>query len=272
MGKADDAVATLKGAVQKMPRDASAREALGEALLASGDFDGAIAQLTERLALEPTTDARLDLAHAYAKKRVAKQAEPLYREVLKTEPDNRDARMGLVDLWLSMGRYADAETALKDALKADANDVQALARFGILKSRMGRPNEALEPLEKVASANPLLYDARAEYAFLLFRGDPGNADRCVATMTDILTAEPRQVLALHYLGVCLYGKGNKARAEESFKAAVGVDPEFAAAHFSLGELYENDGKKDLAKKAYEAAAALQHSEARDALKRLATGK
>lgn len=272
MGRVDDAVATLKTAVQKMPKDASAREALGDALLAQHDFDGAIAQFTERLALEPTTDARLDLANAWAKKRVAKQAEPLFREVLKTEPDNRDARMGLVDLWLAMGRYADAETSLREALKADANDVQALARLGILKSRMGRPNEALEPLEKVATSNPLLYDARAEYAFLLFRADPTNADRCIATMNDILTSEPRQTLALHYLGVCLYAKGNKARAEERFKAALDVDPDFAAAHFSLGELYENDGKKDLAKKSYEAAAALEHLEARDALKRLAAAK
>ena len=43
---------------------------------------------------------------------------------------------------------------LKDALKVDENDLQALSRLGILKSRMGRPNEALEPLEKVLDAEP----------------------------------------------------------------------------------------------------------------------
>jgi tetratricopeptide (TPR) repeat protein len=272
MGKVDEAVAALKTAVDKMPKDASARLALGEAYMAQNNFDGAIAQLTERLSLEPSTDARLDLARAYARKRVAKQAEPLYRDVIKSEPDNRAAKMGLVDLYLSMGRYADAETMLKDALKADENDLQALARLGILKSRMGRPNEALEPLEKVSTQNPLLYDARAEYAFLLFRGDPSNATRCINTMSDILTSEPRHVLSLHYLGVCLYGKGNKARAEESFKAAIAVDPNFAGAWFSLGELYENDGKKDEAKKAYEEAVKLDHPEARDALKRMAAAK
>jgi tetratricopeptide (TPR) repeat protein len=272
MGKVDDAVAALKTAVEKLPRDASARLALGEAYLAQNNFDGAIEQLNERLALEPTTDARLDLARAYARKRVAKQAEPLYRDVLKSEPDNRAAQLGLVDLYLAMGRYADAETMLKEAIARDENDLQALARLGVLKSRMGRPNEALEPLEKVATQNPLLYEARAEYAFLLFRGDPSNAGRCISTMTDILTSEPRHVLSLHYLGVCLYAKGNKSRAEDSFRAAVEFDPNFPAAWFSLGELYENDGKKDEAKKAYEQAAALDHAEAREALKRLAGGK
>jgi Tfp pilus assembly protein PilF len=77
------------------------------------------------------------------------------------------------------------------------------------------------------------------------------------------------VLSLHYLGVCLYGKGDKVRAEQSFKSAINVDPTFAAAHFSLGELYEGDGKLEEAKKAYQAASALDHTEARDALKRLA---
>ncbi len=255
-----------------MPKDASARLALGEAYMAQNNFDGAVEQLTERLALEPTTDARLDLARAYARKRVSKQAEGLYRDVLKSEPDNRSAKMGLVDLYTTMGRYADAETLLKETLKLDENDLQALSRLGILKSRMGRPNEALEPLEKVSTQNPLLYDARAEYAFLLFRGDPSNATRCINTMTDILTSESRHALSLHYLGVCLYAKGNKARAEESFKAALNVDPKFAAAQFSLGELYEADGKLAEAKKAYEAAAGLDHSEAREALKRLTAVK
>jgi tetratricopeptide (TPR) repeat protein len=272
MGKVDDAVSTLKTAVDKMPKDVSARVALGEAYLAQNNFDGAVEQLKERLALDPTTDAKLDLARAYAKKRVAKEAEPLYRDVLKAEPDNRTAKMGLVDLWLAMGRYADAETMLKDAIKADENDLQALSRFGILKSRMGRPNEALEPLEKVSTQNPLLYDARAEHAFLLFRADPTNSSRCINTMTDILTSEPRHTLSLHYLGVCLYAKGNKGRAEDSFKAALNVDPNFAAAFYSLGELYENDGKKDDAKKAYESASKLNHPEASEALKRIAAMK
>ncbi len=272
MGKVDDAVSALKTAVSRMPKDASARAALGEAFMAQNNFDGAIDQLNERLTLEPTNEAKLDLARAYARKRVAKQAEPLYREVLKNEPGHRGAQMGLVDLYLSMGRFADAETLLKDVLKADENDLQALSRLGILKSRMGRPDEALEPLEKASTQNPLLYDARAEYAFLLFRGDPANTSRCIATMTDILTSEPRHVLSLHYLGVCLYAKGNTARAEESFKTAIAIDPAFASAYFSLGELYENQGKKDEAKKAYEVAASFQHSEAREAIKRLAASK
>jgi tetratricopeptide (TPR) repeat protein len=283
LGKADDAVATLKTAVERLPTDASARAALGEAYLAQGNFDGAVEQFKERLSREATTEARLDLARAYVRKRAAKFAEPLYKEILKTEPDNRAAAMGLVDLYLEMGRYAEAETGIKSSLKADANDLQALSRLGILKSRMGRPDEALEPLEKVANQAPLMFDARAEYAFLLFRGNPDNAARCISTMSDILTSNPRHALSLHYMGMCQYAKGDKQRAEESFKSALTADPKLAAAHFSLGELYEaaaNDStaqpeksaKRSAAQQEYEAASALEHPEARSALKRLVSGK
>ncbi len=272
-GKVDDAVGTLKLAVEKLPKDASARVAYGEALQAQGKFDDALEQFKVRLSLQPTTEARLDLARAWAKKRVAKEAEPLYRAILRDEPANRAAKLGIADLYLTMGRYAEEETLLKELLATDAGDAQALARLGILKSRMQRPNEALEPLEKAAELNPLLFDARAELGFLLFRANPqDNADRCVQMMSDILTSESRHVLAWHYLGMCVYAKGDKKKAEEAFKSASTIDPAYSGAHFSLGELYENDGKKDEAKKEYEAAAKLDFAEAKDALKRLGGGK
>jgi tetratricopeptide (TPR) repeat protein len=268
-GKVDDAVNTLKLATEKLPNDASARMALGEAYLAQSNFDGAVEQFQRRLDLEPSTEARLDLARAYTKKRVAKQAEPLFRDILKEEPTNRAAKLGLADLFTAQGRYADAESLLKEMMAGDSNDAQALMRFGILKSRMQRPDQALEPLEKAVQVNPSLLDARAELAFVLFRGDPANnAGRCVTTMNEILTTDERHALALHYRGQCQFTLGNKPQAEESFKAATRIDPTLAQAWLSLGELYEEQGKKDDAKKAYEAAQKLDLAEAGQALKRL----
>jgi tetratricopeptide (TPR) repeat protein len=240
-----------------------------EAVLAQRDFDGAVAQLQKRLELEPGIEARLDLARAYAKKRVAKQAEPLYREVLKEEPQNRAARLGLIDLFSAQGRFADAEVALKELLATDPDDAEALMRLGLMKSRMQRPNEALEPLERAARLNPSLLEARAELAFLLFRGDPGaNAGRCVTTMNELLALDERHALALHYRGHCLFTRGDAARALESFAAATRADPDFGQAWLMLGELHEQAGRKDEARQAFERAKALDVPEANAALERL----
>ncbi|MCA3015928.1 MAG: tetratricopeptide repeat protein [Myxococcaceae bacterium] len=269
LGRVDDAVQTLRQAVEKLPGDGSARLALGEALLAQRDFDGAVEQLKKRLELEPGIEARLDLARAYAKKRVAKQAEPLYREVLKEEPQNRAARLGLIDLYTAQGRFADAEAALQELLATTPDDAQALMRLGLMKSRMQRPNEALEPLERAARLNPSLLEARAELAFLLFRGDPGaNAGRCVTTMNELLALDERHALALHYRGHCLFTRGDAARALESFAAATRADPDFGQAWLMLGELHEQAGRKDEARQAFERAKALDVPEANAALGRL----
>ena len=42
----------------------------------------------------------------------------------------------------------------------------------------------------------------------------------------------------------MFFKGEAKTAEESFKLATQIDPTLATAHFSLGELYEKQGKKD----------------------------
>lgn len=272
LGRPDDAVAALALAVDKLPRDASARAALGDALIAKGDTAGAIVQLKERLALEPTTEARLALARAYAKHRSAKEAEPLYRNILDGEPGQRQAMLGLADLYLDMGRFADGETVLKELIAADAGDAQALGKLGILKSRLGRPNEALEPLARAVELNPLIFDARAEHGLLLYRIDPeANAEGCVRTMGEILALEPRHALSLYYRGVCQFARGRAQEAEASFKAAVGADPRLATAHYSLGEFYEGQGKLDEAREAYTTAAQLGHVEASQALKKLGGG-
>ena len=65
---------------------------------------------------------------------------------------------------------------------------------------------------------------------------------------------------------------DKAKAEASFKASLKVDGKAGAVHFSLGELYENDKKTELALKEYETASGLGFAEATDAVKRLKGGK
>ena len=99
----------------------------------------------------------------------------------------------------------------------------------------------------------------------------GDVDRGMAILADVLTIEPRHALALHYLGVAYYLKGQEKNTEDSFKASAAVDATFSDPLFSLGELYEHAGKIEEAKKAYKAATEanqLGHPEAKKALARL----
>jgi len=265
-GNAPEAVATLKRAVDKLPKEPNAHLALGEAQLVQGDYDAAVASFQRRLELEPTTEAKVDLARALSRRRSGKAAEALYREVLKVEPNRPDALLGLADLLVAVGRLPEAETVLADALKTNPEASALLARYGVLESRLGRPDKALGPLQRSVEMDPSQLEARAELAFLYFRG--GEEERAMRALSDVLAAEPRQPLAIYYRGVLLFRKGQAKLAEESFLLSTQLDPQLSTAFFSLGELYESQGKKDEAKKAYEAAAKLDHREAAEALKKL----
>jgi Flp pilus assembly protein TadD len=116
-----------------------------------------------------------------------RRRDHVVRPVAPARQARPQVELGLVDLFTAQGRFADAEGVLKEMMASDPNDALALMRFGIMKSRMQRPNEALEPLEKAVEVNPTLLDARAELGYLLFRGDmQGNVGRCVTIMNEIL--------------------------------------------------------------------------------------
>jgi tetratricopeptide (TPR) repeat protein len=260
-------VATLKKVVEDFPKDASAREAYGDALKAKGDLDGAIAQYEVGVALSPTTQLRLGLADAYAKKHVGAKAQPLLEAILKEEPGHRTAKLALGDLYLSMGRYVEVEELLKPK-DGDPTDTGALARLGIMHSRMQRPDKAVELLEQVAKRDPSQLDARAELGQIYLRG--GDAEKSVRVLGDVLAIEPRHSLALLYTGQALYRLGKPKQSEQSFRAAVQVDPGFAEPHNALGQLLEATGRLDEAKAEYAKAVELQsnHEDAKAALKRL----
>jgi tetratricopeptide (TPR) repeat protein len=264
LGRVDEAVATLRTAVEAFPRDASARAAYGDALKAKGDLDGALAQYEERLKLEPTAEAKLALAGAYARKRVGAKAEPLYAAVMEEEPEHRDARLGLADLYLAMGRYDEAEQLLKQLGK----DTAALARLGILHSRRGRPDLAVPELEAVTKKDPAQLEARAELGFLYLRG--GDTQRAMRTLGNVVAVDPRHPLGLLYLGHALYQVGRAREAEQSFREATRADPTFGEPHYALGQLLEAAGRLEEAREAYEKAAELQrdHPDAAASARRL----
>jgi len=267
-----DAVNTLRLAVQELPNEPSAHAALADALAAQGDLDRAIEEYGRRLKLEPTADARLDLARAYSKKRVASKAEPLFQQILKDSPGHYQALLGLADLYLAMGKYSYAEKVLGRAQTLDSKNPSILSKLGILHSRRGRPDLALAELELATQRDPTQLDARAELGLLYSRG--GDPERGLKVLNAVLVASPQHPLSTLYLGYALYQKGQRQRAQEAFAAASKLDPVSADPHYALGQLYESQNKLAEALTEYERALSLQrdHPEAAAASKRLAASR
>ncbi len=105
------------------------------------------------------------------------------------------------------GRYADAEKALRERLRAQPEDHQALAELGRLLLRAGRVPEAVVQFERASALAP----QRADYLILL--------------------------------GAAQWQSGRPAAARQSFEAAIRLDPNAAPAYTALARLAMSEGER-----------------------------
>ncbi|MES2692288.1 MAG: tetratricopeptide repeat protein, partial [Verrucomicrobiota bacterium] len=177
---------------------------------------------------------------------------------------------------LAAGELEKAEIEFKNALQTDGQNAEAISRLGLLYHEQGRDSRAAAFLLRARELQPenlaIRYrlglahlsaggakQAREEALFILERR-PDDAEAPLllveASVTPSELEETRQRLlalkptsakspaGLVALGNIALRQNRSKEAEESFQAAIAIDPKFAAAYGSLGLLHWS--KKDAA--------------------------
>jgi predicted O-linked N-acetylglucosamine transferase (SPINDLY family) len=85
----------------------------------------------------------------------------------------------------------------------------------------------------------------------------GRLKQAAAIYANVLKRAPRQVDALHLMGVVCHRLGELGEAERLITRALALKPDFAAAHGNLGNVLRSQGKLEAAAAAFRAATALQ---------------
>jgi len=147
-------------------------------------------------------------AHVY------EDAETLWRDTLRRNPDAFIASDNLGAILLARGELAAATTFFQNALRAKPDHAEGLDNLGLVKQREGKLDEA------------------ASY----FR--------------DALRCDPRFPNAHNNLGTLLAQEGRSAEALEHFEQAVSLRPSFAKAHQNRGIVLERLGRTSEAIAAY----------------------
>jgi len=202
-------------------------------------------------------------------------------------PEAKKARyQELADRNFDKGKYEAAEIDYKNVLKIDSLNPHAIARLGMLYAEQGRITQAIPFLVKGRELEPenlalrLKYgslslamgspkDALAEANFILDRRpqDPEAPLLLVATVAkpqDIATVRtrleslpppaPSGAPVLTALAQLEQRQGHTKEAEALLNQALAVDPQYAAAHTSLGYLYGIQKNKPLAEQSFKKAA------------------
>lgn len=96
----------------------------------------------------------------------AEAALKAYERALASEPALLDAHINHGRLLHEAGKFAQAERAYRDAIKACGADPLLLFNLGVLLEDMGRKSEAMEAYQKTLRANPALADCHYNLALL----------------------------------------------------------------------------------------------------------
>lgn len=195
--------------------------------------------LTEKLK-RIQNDGNLYNDRALARVRLQKMPEALQdlQKAIELSPKNAEfyANLGYV-LW-KLGKFTEAISAEREALKLDDKNYTAnyqLGRFLIRTGDKGLLKEASERLRKALEIDPRQYEVRFELiAAYRELGDTASAIRQLELLQDARTSDARVAYVSALLAI---DKGDTKTALERFQDALKKDNDLVGAWQDLGLLY-----------------------------------
>ncbi|MBK7877017.1 MAG: tetratricopeptide repeat protein [Planctomycetes bacterium] len=149
--------------------NAMARQNLGNALLAEGDLDGAILNLSECVRLSPAfPDAQNNLGSALGAKGRFAEAIGCFEAAIANGQETSGVRANLGWARLQTGDVAGAERDCRRGVELDPDDSKAHERLGTVLAATGRTDEALPELERAVALAPASVEHRRALALALF--------------------------------------------------------------------------------------------------------
>jgi tetratricopeptide (TPR) repeat protein len=245
----DEAIGLFEQRVKARPTDFTSFATLGDLYERKGRetddldcFARAEEALRASLALFPKyTRAKVALAVVLCDRHKFAEALELAQEVYQAKPSNHDALATVGDAQLELGRYAEAETSIRELAKRLPTAPAVLARLAHLEEMKGRPEDALQTVrrttellkKKGASADALAWYQFRE-ADILF--NLGRLDESGTIAEAILKAVPAHHDATASLARVRAAQGRTADAIALYEKAVAIAPD-PSMLIALGDLY-----------------------------------
>ena len=155
---------------------------------------------------------------------------------------------------LDANQPAAAETLLREAVRADANDFSAHFNLALALSLEQKDDEAIQELRRTLELKPGLYQADVNLGTLLLRNQrPAEA---LPVLKEAAGLKPGEARANLLYAQALYQTSDAAQAEQYYRAAAGLDPKSAAAQSGLARSLLKESKVAESADHFRAAASL----------------
>jgi len=270
---ADERLKRLQAAVAETPDYSAALLALGKEQYAARQYEAAAATLakvpsTDRLALEAGfyrglgrfniaryseaasafafVASRLPLPEVVndqgvAASRQAKDAVPLFEQVIAADPNDADYHFNLAVALLGRNDIAGATREVQAALKLHSEDAEATELLARLQATHGSV-AALKPILSADGFDPTTR-IRRTWSEASFRQAAFQLDQIRAIQ--MASLPPAQQAAQYAgLGSGYLAQGLIPEAEQEFLSALAAEPGNAAAHAGIAQVRERSGSPD----------------------------
>ena len=183
------------------------------------------------------------------------EAEQIYRQVLKVEPDQFDALQLLGLLLHQKGESAAGAELVARAVSADPTNPAVCNNLGEIYRKLGRLVEAEAAFDMALASDPNFADAHYNVGILLH--NQGQIVGARACYERALAIRPDFAVAHNRLGLAFAEERNLAAARACFIRALELTPERADVHLNLGNVQKDMGMLEEASASYRKAIALR---------------
>jgi tetratricopeptide (TPR) repeat protein len=296
-GEINTAMTELQSVVTARPQNHIARFNLGRAHFARGEFEQARQDFDQAIALRPDyLPARLAQTQVALLRGDYEAALHSADETLKAAPNSVQATVMKAAALQRLNKYDDARGLLDEVLKKNPNQVETLLELGVLDLNQKKNKDAQDHFAKAYAAAPtnirgllgeskaLLLDGQADKSVEIIRTEAakspdrvdlqrelGNAQMAAGQFDGAIATFQGQIGKVKdnkekadlwaRIGQSWRFRGDTQKAIEAFEQAHQLNPEQAAINTTLAMIYDEGGRKDMARKYYEATIKLSPNDA-----------
>ncbi len=176
------------------------------------------------------------------------QAEKIYKQILKAQPNNSAAYNNLGVALKSQDRLDEAITCYRRAQKIKPDYAEAINNLGNALKEQEKLDEALVCFRRAVEIKPDYADARNSLGAVL--DEQGHADEAIECYKRALEDKPDDESAHNNLGVALKNEGRLEEAAAAYRRALELKPDYAEAHNNLANAVKDMGNVEEALTGY----------------------
>jgi len=198
--------------------------------------------------------AHLNVAVALSQQNQEAEARQQFREVLRLQPNLADAHAAFATGLRRWGHPAEALPHARRAVQLKPERSRFRHTLAIILEDLGRKDEAIVQLRKAVELSPRLADAQYGLGALL--QEKGRTDEALEHYQAALEANPNLADLYAPTATLSAQKGDLAGAVRLYEEALRREPK-ASVHFNLAITLERLGRREEARRQYEAALAIE---------------